>query len=165
MYCVKYPNYKCRIVKTYPVIELEIEDSIYENNNYPNTYILVPMTVCILDTLCYQTCSSIMEEIAKEFNLDNGTKEAFMILQLATCYRTDGFKNIHSCKNITNYKNTIENKYGKSIYNNVYSYFIEQVTVKYDFIKKEDLITIINNFMNADYTKRDYRIIKKLFIL
>jgi len=165
MYCAKYPNYKCRIVKTYPVIELELESHIYQNDNYPNTYILIPMTICILDTLCYQSCSNVMDEIAKEYDLKHGNKDAFLILQLATCLRTNGLKNIKDCHKIVEFKNKMEKNYGKDIFHKVYSYFIEQINIKYDFIKKDDLIAIINNFMNADYTKRDYRLIKKLFIL
>lgn len=163
MYCTRYPNYKCKIVKTYPVIEIEL-DRVYEEENYPNTYILVPMAICILDTLCYMSCSSIMDEIAKEYEFKN-SKDAFLILQLATAIRTNRLKNISKCNKLMEYKNKVEKSYGKDIFHKVYSYFIEQINIKYDFVKKEDLVAIVDNFMNADFKNRDYRLIKKLFIL
>ena len=41
--------------------------------------------------------------------------------------------------------------------------FIGEIDIKYDFIKKDILVKILNNFMNADFTKRNYKLIKGIF--
>ncbi len=160
--CEEYPCKNCKIVKTYPIVEIEKEYKIYENPNYNFTGICIPLAITLIDLCCEKSFSSICSELNQQYNIDVNVKQMTLILQYA-CYN---YNNNHSNSSLKNYrriykfKKTIENDYKILSNDNFYKDFFTKLNSTIIFSKKK-FILLINDLFSACPDQRSTKYLKK----
>jgi hypothetical protein len=160
--CEEYPCKNCKIVKTYPIVEIEKEYKIYENPNYNFTSICIPLAITLIDLCCDKSYSSICSEINQQYNLEVNVKQMTLILQYA-CYN---YNNNHNNSNLKNYKRiykfkkSIEDEFKILLNDNFYKDFFNKLDPTILFSKKK-FILLINDLLSACPDQRSTKYLKK----
>jgi hypothetical protein len=160
--CDEYPCKNCKIVKTYPIVEIEKEYKIYENPNYNFTSICIPLAITLIDLCCDKSYSSICSELNQQYNIDVNVKQMTLILQYA-CYNYNNNYNNSSLKNykrIYKFKKSIENEFNILSNDNFYKDFFTKLNSTIIFSKKK-FILLINDLLSACPDQRSTKYLKK----
>jgi len=162
IFCEDYPCKNCKVVKTYPIVEIEKEYKIYENPNYNFTSICIPLAIILIDLCCDKSYSTICNELNNEYNMDINVKQMTLILQFA-CYN---YNNDHNNNNIRNYKRiykfkkSIEDEFDVLSNNNFYKDFFTKLNPIFIFSKKK-FILLVNDLFSACPEQRSTKYLKK----
>jgi serine/threonine protein kinase len=162
IFCEDYPCKNCKVVKTYPIVEIEKEYKIYENPNYNFTSICIPLAIILIDLCCNKSYSTICNELNNEYNMDINVKQMTLILQFA-CYN---YNNDHNNNNIRNYKRiykfkkSIEDEFDVLSNNNFYKDFFSKLNPIFLFSKKK-FILLVNDLFSACPEQRSTKYLKK----
>ncbi len=162
IFCEDYPCKNCKVVKTYPIVEIEKEYKIYENPNYNFTSICIPLAIILIDLCCNKSYSTICNELNNEYNMDINVKQMTLILQFA-CYN---YNNDHNNNNIRNYKRiykfkkSIEDEFDVLSNNNFYKDFFTKLNPIFIFSKKK-FILLVNDLFSACPEQRSTKYLKK----
>lgn len=162
IFCEEYPCKNCKIVKTYPIVEIEKEYKIYENPNYNFTSICIPLAIILIDLCCDKSFSTICTELNNKYNLDINVKQMTLILQYA-CYNYNNDHNNSKLKNykkIYKFKKSIEEEFDLLANDDFYKDFFTKLNPTNIFSKKK-FILIINDLFSACPEQRSIKYLKK----
>jgi hypothetical protein len=162
MFCDEYPCKNCKIVKTYPIIEIEKEYKIYENKDYNFTFICVPLAIILIDLCCEKTFSKICSELGDKYNLDISVKQFAMLIQLA-CYNynnNNDNSNLKNYRRICKFKKNTEKEFDILKNCDFYKDFFNKLDTKHVFSKKK-FILLINDLFSACPDQRSIKYLKK----
>lgn len=161
--CDNYDTYEgCKIIKTYAPIELHKYSKIFENKdiNYNFSYICLPFIISMIDLLCKYKLSLYLEKLSKKFSIKSENKEIIDMLQISSFYYNSSDKSVNFdySKNIILYINMLKDKCPSIKTKEFYEYFINLIKIKEEyshFIKREQFLLLLNDFINLDPQKRD----------
>ena len=162
MFCDEYPCKNCKIVKTYPIVEIEKEYKIYENKDYNFTFICVPLAIILIDLCCEKTFSKICSELEDKYNLDISVKQFTMLIQFA-CYNynnNNDNSNLKNYRRIYKFKKNIEKEFDILKNCDFYKDFFNKLDTKHVFSKKK-FILLINDLFSACPDQRSIKYLKK----
>jgi serine/threonine protein kinase len=162
--CEEYePCNNCKIIRSYSCVEYEKEHKIYENKQYNFTGIYIPFAICLINLLCENNIKNCCEKINEHFNLQLECKKIVLLLQIA-CFNFNNKTNssIKKYKHMYKFKKAMENNYDILHDNNFYSYFIDLLVPKKEFIELfsyKKISLIINNLINLNPEQRTMKYI------
>ena len=162
MFCDEYPCKNCKIVKTYPIVEIEKEYKIYENKDYNFTFICIPLAIILIDLCCEKSFSKICTELEEKYELDISVKQFAMLIQLA-CYNYNNDNDNSNLKNyrrIYKFKKNTEKEFNIIKNSDFYKDFFNKLDTKCIFSKKK-FILLINDLFNACPDQRSIKYLKK----
>ena len=162
MFCDEYPCKNCKIVKTYPIVEIEKEYKIYENKDYNFTFICIPLAIILIDLCCEKSFSKICAELEEKYELDISVKQFAMLIQLA-CYNYNNDNDNSNLKNyrrIYKFKKNTEKEFNIIKNSDFYKDFFNKLDTKCIFSKKK-FILLINDLFNACPDQRSIKYLKK----
>lgn len=172
MVCDNYnPCHKCKIVRTYPSIEFDNNNRIYENKEYNYAAIYVTLAITLIDILCKDDYSTIAKSIIKKYDLDVDAKQLVILLQIASYNYNNNFNNKYLKHGKINfpylypslykYKKEIENKFSNLKNNDLYFYFISNLDLKVNVFSNKKFILIINSLITICPNQRCIKYFKK----
>jgi len=162
MFCDEYPCKNCKIVKTYPVAEIEKEYKIYEDKNYNFTFICIPLAIILIDLCCEKSFSKICSELEDKYDLDISVKQFAMLIQFA-CYNYNNNNdntNLKNYRRIYKFKKNTEKEFDVLKNSNFYKDFFNKLEPKHIFSKKK-FILLINDLFSACPDQRSIKYLKK----
>jgi len=162
MFCDEYPCKNCKIVKTYPIVEIEKEYKIYEDKNYNFTFICIPLAIILIDLCCEKSFSKICSELEDKYDLDISVKQFAMLIQFA-CYNynnNNDNSNLKNYRRIYKFKKNTEKEFDVLKNSNFYKDFFNKLEPKYIFSKKK-FILLINDLFSACPDQRSIKYLKK----
>ena len=171
MFCESYPCTKCKIVKTYPSIEFDNNNKIYENKEYNFAAIYVPLAITLIDLLCKNDYGTIAKGIIRRNSLEIDAKQLVILLQVAAYNFNNNFSNKYlkglkhtypfMYPSLLKYKKDIENKFPILKNNNFYIEFINNLDLKISIFSKKKFIIIINSLITMCPYQRCIKYFKK----
>ena len=162
MFCEDYPCKNCKIVKTYPIVEIEKEHKIYENKDYNFTFICIPLAIILIDLCCEKSFSKICSELEDKYDLDISVKQFAMLIQLA-CYNynnNNDNSNLKNYRRICKFKKNTEKEFDVLKNCDFYKDFFNKLDTKHVFSKKK-FILLINDLFSACPDQRSIKYLKK----
>jgi serine/threonine protein kinase len=165
------PCYKCKIVRTYPSIEFDNNNRIYEHKEYNFTAIYVTLAITLIDILCKSDYSTIAKSIIKKYDMNIDAKQLVILLQIASYNYNNNFNNKYLkygkidfpylYPSLYKYKKEIENKFPILSNNDLYLYFINNLELKVNIFSKKKFIIIINSLITICPNQRSIKYLKK----
>ena len=177
IYCDDYDTCEnCKIIKTYAPIEIQKFASLFKNDNnfnYNYTYICLPFVLSMINLLCKYDFILYAEKLAKKYSIkDIKLKDIINLLQISSYFynikidkKTENKNNLLSDKNIYYYIKMTCDKYPFIKNDAFYEYFLNNIEIKEEyteFISKNTLLLLINDFINMDPNKRYFDMIFEL---